>query len=142
MLALILAGCSSQPAVKVTSAPSAAQKAAAIAVQQVGVRYRYGGASPAGFDCSGLVHYAYANAGKRIPRTTAAQWQTMQPVGNNDLRVGDILFFRIAGKISHVGMYVGDGDFVHAPSTGNVVSVASLRSEYYQDAFIRAGRPD
>ncbi|MDH5302994.1 MAG: C40 family peptidase [Gammaproteobacteria bacterium] len=125
-----------------TSAPSAAQKAAAIAVQQVGVRYRYGGASPAGFDCSGLVHYAYANAGKRIPRTTAAQWQTMQPVGNNDLRVGDILFFRIAGKISHVGMYVGDGDFVHAPSTGNVVSVASLRSEYYQDAFIRAGRPD
>lgn len=142
VLVFALAGCGSQPTVEVTSAGSAAQKAAAIAVQQLGVRYRYGGSSPAGFDCSGLVHYAYANSGKHIPRTTAAQWQTMRPVASNDLQIGDILFFRIEGKLSHVGMYIGDGEFVHAPSTGNVVSVASLRSEFYQQALIRAGRPD
>ena len=66
----------------------------------------------------------------------------MRPVAKHDLRVGDILFFKIAGKVSHVGMYVGGGEFVHAPSTGSVVSIASLRSEFYQDAYIRAGRPD
>ena len=88
------------------------------------------------------MHYAYASAGKRIPRTTAAQWDAMRPVAKHDLRVGDILFFKIAGKVSHVGMYVGGGEFVHAPSTGSVVSIASLRSEFYQDAYIRAGRPD
>ncbi len=57
------------------------------------------------------------------------------------MRVGDLLFFNIAGKMSHVGMYVGNGRFVHAPSTGKVVSVEHLGSEYYSQAFIRAGRP-
>lgn len=142
VFAFMLAGCGAQPTASVSTADNAAQKAAAIAVQQVGVRYRYGGASPAGFDCSGLVHYAYSNAGKRIPRTTAALWQLMRPVSNKDLRVGDILFFSIEGKMSHVGMYVGEGDFVHAPSTGNTVTVSSLRSGFYEDAFVRAGRPD
>jgi cell wall-associated NlpC family hydrolase len=138
----VAAGCGSQTTVNPPSVSSPAQKAAAVAKQQVGVRYQYGGASPGGFDCSGLVHYAYGKAGKRIPRTTAAQWNNMRPVANHDLRVGDILFFRIAGKMSHVGMYLGDGEFVHAPSTGGAVSVASLRSEFYQAAYIRAGRPD
>jgi cell wall-associated NlpC family hydrolase len=138
----VAAGCGSQTTVNPPSVSSPAQKAAAVAIQQVGVRYQYGGASPGGFDCSGLVHYAYGKAGKRIPRTTAAQWNNMRPVANHDLRVGDILFFRIAGKMSHVGMYLGDGEFVHAPSTGGAVSVASLRSEFYQAAYIRAGRPD
>jgi cell wall-associated NlpC family hydrolase len=138
----VAAGCGSQTTVNPPSVSSPAQKAAAVAIQQVGVRYQYGGASLGGFDCSGLVHYAYGKAGKRIPRTTAAQWNNMRPVANHDLRVGDILFFRIAGKMSHVGMYLGDGEFVHAPSTGGAVSVASLRSEFYQAAYIRAGRPD
>jgi cell wall-associated NlpC family hydrolase len=138
----VAAGCGSQTTVNPPSVSSPAQKAAAVAIQQVGVRYQYGGASPGGFDCSGLVHYAYGKAGKRIPRTTAAQWNNMRPVANHDLRVGDILFFRIAGKMSHVGMDLGDGEFVHAPSTGGAVSVASLRSEFYQAAYIRAGRPD
>jgi len=57
-------------------------------------------------------------------------------------RLGDLLFFNIAGKMSHVGMYIGDDRFVHAPSTGKVVSVASLRSDYYRKALIRAGRPE
>lgn len=141
VLALIAAGCSSQSAIRPEAASSPADRAANIALRQVGAPYRYGGATPSGFDCSGLVHYAYAGAGKHIPRTTTALWKVMRPVAEEDLQVGDILFFRIAGKVSHVGMYVGRGQFVHAPSTGKSVSIASLRSDFYQDALIRAGRP-
>jgi cell wall-associated NlpC family hydrolase len=142
LFASLAAACSSNPTMPSANANTAAQHAANIAIQQVGVRYRYGGASPSGFDCSGLIQYAYANAGKRIPRTAAAQWKTMRPVASDDLRVGDVLFFRIAGKMSHVGLYVGDGRFVHAPSTGRAVAVASLRSDFYVDRLVGAGRPD
>ena len=117
------------------------ERAAAVALQQLGVPYRYGGNSPRGFDCSGLVHYSYANAGKAIPRTTSGQWANLSPVDDNNMRAGDLLFFRISGKMSHVGMYLGNGRFVHAPSTGKVVSIERLGSDYYREAFIRAGRP-
>jgi cell wall-associated NlpC family hydrolase len=117
------------------------ERAAAVALNQVGVPYRYGGSSPSGFDCSGLVHYSYANAGKTVPRTTAGLWADLAPVETRDMRTGDLLFFRIAGKMSHVGMYLGGGRFVHAPSTGRVVTVERLGSDYYRKAFIRAGRP-
>ena len=120
---------------------SVGNRAAAVALNQVGVPYRYGGSSPSGFDCSGLVHYSYASAGKSIPRTTAGQWANLSPVEGRKLRTGDLLFFSIAGKMSHVGLYLGDDRFVHAPSTGKVVSVESLRSDYYRQAFIRAARP-
>jgi cell wall-associated NlpC family hydrolase len=110
-------------------------------LRQIGVPYRYGGNSPTGFDCSGLVHYAYANVGKSVPRTTAGLWSELSPIGRDDLRIGDLLFFNIAGKMSHVGMYLGQREFVHAPSTGRFVSVESLDSDYYSRAFIRAGRP-
>lgn len=117
------------------------RRAAAVALEQVGVPYRYGGSSPSGFDCSGLVHYSYANAGKSIPRTTAGLFAKLDPVESRQIRTGDLLFFSISGKMSHVGLYLGDGRFVHAPSTGRFVSVESLESDYYQQAFIRAGRP-
>ena len=117
------------------------ERAAAVALRQVGAPYRYGGASPKGFDCSGLVYYSYASAGKRVPRTTAGLWTTLAPVGDQRMRAGDLLFFNIAGKMSHVGMYLGGGQFVHAPSTGKVVSVETLSSDYYRNAFVRAGRP-
>jgi cell wall-associated NlpC family hydrolase len=130
-------GCVSTPA----SNTSVGERAAAVAIKQVGIPYRYGGSTPTGFDCSGLVHYSYASVGKNIPRTTAGQWADLKPVNNQDLRSGDLLFFRISGKMSHVGMYLGDGRFVHAPSTGTTVSVANLRTDYYRKAFIRAGRP-
>jgi cell wall-associated NlpC family hydrolase len=117
------------------------ERAAAIALQQVGVPYRYGGSSPSGFDCSGLVHYSYANAGKSIPRTTTGLWANLIPIESHRMRVGDLLFFSIAGKMSHVGMYLGNGRFVHAPKSGRVVSIESLESDYYRRALIRAGRP-
>jgi cell wall-associated NlpC family hydrolase len=112
-----------------------------VAVRQIGVPYRYGGSTVNGFDCSGLAQYAYAHAGKKIPRTTAQQWQRLSPIDRKHLAVGDLLFFRIDGKISHVGMYLGDDRFVHAPSSGREVSVASLNSAFYKRAFVRGGRP-
>lgn len=117
------------------------QAAAQIALQQVGVPYRYGGQTPSGFDCSGLVHFAYDRAGKAIPRTTAQLWSGTKTVARGNMQTGDLVFFSIDGKMSHVGMYLGDGRFVHAPSTGKTVSVQSLSSPYYSKAFLRAGRP-
>lgn len=132
-----------RPTVKTPARPTApvGERAAAIALTQLGVPYRYGGSTPRGFDCSGLVYYSYANAGKNVPRTTAGLWAELSPVENRQMRAGDLLFFRISGKMSHVGMYLGDGRFVHAPSTGKKVSIESLESAYYRNAFIRAGRP-
>jgi cell wall-associated NlpC family hydrolase len=120
---------------------SLGERAAEVAVQQVGVPYRYGGNSPAGFDCSGLVHYSYSRAGKPVPRTTAALWDALLPVASPDMRTGDLLFFRIEGKMSHVGLYLGGGRFVHAPSSGRSVVIEDLDDAFYRRALIRAGRP-
>ena len=146
-IASFAAGCSSAPetrpvkADRVSVASTTADQAVSIALQQVGAPYRYGGSTPSGFDCSGLVHYSYSKAGKSVPRTTSTLWNNTRPVAADQLQKGDVLFFRISGKMSHVGMYIGGGRFVHAPSSGKVVSVASLGSDFYSDAFIRAGRP-
>jgi cell wall-associated NlpC family hydrolase len=151
--ASIAAGCSSneivpagsqqrsENAVRPARVSVAGNRAATIALQQVGTPYRYGGKSPNGFDCSGLAYYSYAQIGKSIPRTTSGQWSALSPIDARNMRAGDLLFFNISGKMSHVGIYVGGGRFVHAPSSGKVVSVESLASDFYRDAFIRAGRP-
>lgn len=124
-----------------TPQPGIGQTAARIARQQVGAPYRYGGSGPDSFDCSGLVQYSYARAGKRLPRTTGQLWSASQPVGRDDLRTGDLLFFNIDGKMSHVGLYLGGQRFVHAPSSGRTVSIESLESPFYENAFLRGGRP-
>jgi cell wall-associated NlpC family hydrolase len=131
----------SRPPVQASAPASPAEEAVSVAMLQIGVPYRYGGASPQGFDCSGLVYYSYSRAGKSLPRTTATLWSQTRPVEKNDIRVGDILFFHIAGKMSHVGLYIGDDRFVHAPESGKVVTVANLNSDFYDRALIRAGRP-
>lgn len=149
---VLAAGCSSPGPVAPGNAPLSpgravpqaidayGNRAAEIALRQVGVPYRYGGASSNGFDCSGLVHYSYARAGKGVPRTTAGLWQGARPISYDELQTGDVLFFRIEGKMSHVGLYVGNGRFVHAPASGQRVSVDSLDSDFYSLAFIRGGR--
>lgn len=149
LLALVLvAACGHEPVRRVAATNTAeprighGEQAALVAIGQVGVPYRYGGSTARGFDCSGLVQFAWANAGRRIPRTTGEQWRALTPVGGSSLQPGDILFFRIDGGISHVGMYVGDGRFVHAPATGRQVSIASLSSDFYRETFVRGGRPD
>ena len=141
MLAL-LTGCGSAPVDNTRVARDyAGDRAAAVALEQVGVPYRYGGSSPKGFDCSGLVQYAYSRAGVSVPRTTGQLWSAAPTVAGHDMRPGDLLFFSIEGKMSHVGMYLGDRRFVHAPQSGRTVSVASLDSPFYKRALIRAGRP-
>jgi murein DD-endopeptidase len=119
---------------------SVAARAAATAQSMLGTPYRWGGESPAGFDCSGLVHYAYGKAGASVPRTSGELFRTSQPVPIEEARAGDLVFFRLAGKVSHVGIYLDDGRFVHAPSTGKRVEVASLDRGWYERNFIRAGR--
>ncbi len=149
MLGLISA-CSSQPRqqvakqsrpVQIIHPHSIGERAAAVALNQVGVPYRYGGSTTSGFDCSGLMQYSYLTVGKRVPRTTTQLWSSTTTVRRENIRIGDLLFFRVEGKMSHVGMYIGGQRFVHAPATGRTVSVASLNSPYYSAAFIRAGRP-
>jgi cell wall-associated NlpC family hydrolase len=112
-----------------------------VALDQVGAPYRYGGANPQGFDCSGLVQFSYSQAGVRVPRTTGQLWSASRTVGKDELLAGDLLFFSIDGKMSHVGMYVGDRRFVHAPQSGRTVSVGSLEAPFYKSALVRAGRP-
>ena len=153
---IVLAGCGHEavrrvPDSRVDVSPTTAgaplrgrtsgETAVNVAARQVGVPYRYGGNTRSGFDCSGLVQYAWAKAGVGIPRTTSEQWRQMSRVRSTDLRKGDLLFFRIDGRVSHVGMYMGSGRFVHAPSTGRKVSVASLESGFYKDTFVGATRP-
>lgn len=133
-----LGGCAGSPPVAVEHA---GDRAARVALDQVGTPYRYGGSSPSGFDCSGLVHYSYRQAGKSVPRTTSGLWDALAPVANRDLRAGDLLFFEIEGKMSHVGLYIGNGRFVHAPSSGRTVEIERLDSDFYRQAYLRAGRP-
>ncbi len=139
---LAISACASNPAATPSSqAVSKGERAAIIALDQVGVPYRYGGATPQGFDCSGLVQFSYSRAGVKVPRTTGQLWSASRTVGQDDLRAGDLLFFRIDGKMSHVAMYLGEQRFVHAPQSGQTVSVGSLESPFYESALIRAARP-
>ncbi|HEX8156374.1 MAG TPA: C40 family peptidase, partial [Solirubrobacteraceae bacterium] len=103
----------------------------------LGQPYRWGGVTPqTGFDCSGLVQYAYGQAGVALPRVTDQQFAVGEPVGRAELRSGDIVFFRDAtGYIHHEGMYLGDDRFLHAPHTGDVVKVSSLDEPYYAQQF-------
>ena len=137
-------GCSSTHALRATDSGSGyASTVVAAAARVVGVPYRYGGFTSQGFDCSGLVYYAYAQAGIPVPRTTRAQLRHARPVPLDDLRPGDVLFFETDGKkVSHVGIYAGAGSFVHAPSRGKKVSYASLESPYWSSRLTGAGRFD
>lgn len=109
------------------------------ALQMVGVPYRYGGQSPQGFDCSGLVQYAYRSAGLAVPRTSREQLRASTPVSLDGAAAGDLVFFQ-GTDLSHVGIYLGEGRFVHAPATGQVVSIGSFDEPYYRQHFVRAGR--
>jgi cell wall-associated NlpC family hydrolase len=128
-----------KPVAKQTS--NFGQKAAAVALRQVGVPYLYGGSTTSGFDCSGLVQYAYRQAGKSVPRTTRQLWSATNTIRRDELEEGDLLFFSIEGKMSHVGMYLGREQFVHAPSSGRTVTIEQMKSPFYANALIRAGRP-
>jgi hypothetical protein len=109
------------------------------------IRYRRGGREPAtGFDCSGFVRYVFQHSlNVELPASSAAQFLTGLKIDRKQLEEGDLVFFRTEGKrISHVGIYLGDGRFIHAPSSGKRVSVSSLAEAYWSKRYAGAKRPD
>lgn len=119
---------------------TARERVVATALAQVGTPYRFGGDTPLGFDCSGLVRYAHGAAHIPVPRQTHVQAATVRPLDREHLQPGDLLFFRINGsKPAHVSIYVGDGRFVHAPSSGGRVHVERLDHPYWAPRLLYAG---
>ncbi len=107
----------------------------------VGSPYRYGGADPAGFDCSGLVFFVHRQLGISVPRTVAGQSLSAMLVDPAHLHPGDLVFFRESGvEATHVGVYTGGYRFIHAPQSGRPVSYGSLEDNYYRATFMGAGR--
>ena len=107
----------------------------------MGAPYRYGGAGPNAFDCSGLVMYVHNQFGYQVPRTAAQQFKAATRVKLRDIEPGDLVFFKLSGrKVSHVGIYAGDDLFIHAPQSGGYVRMASLEDDYFRKSFAGAGR--
>ncbi len=154
-LAALAAGCATRtvtppssregrpPAPPSPAEPDAARDAAVLAVSLVGVPYRNGGTSPtAGFDCSGLVWYVYRQAaGLALPRSALEMERAGSSVQDDEMRAGDLVFYNTLGRaFSHVGLYVGDRRFVHAPSSGGRVEIVSMRNSYWAPRFSGARR--
>ena len=131
------------PATAVSGASTSATADALIdaAESLLGAPYINGGTDPAGFDCSGFVQYVFAKAGIVLPRSVREQWQAGEPVDRAEVKRGDLLFFAIDGRdVSHVGIAIDAGAFVHAPSTRGVVRVESLSGDYWSRRFAGARR--
>lgn len=157
LIVLGSAGCASQPSrvspdpaeqplplplETLPQAPNAVGvRIAQLARGQLGAPYRYGGATPEGFDCSGLVRFVYQQAGLAAPRTAAAQQLASRPIPLDTLQPGDLVFYRSGdGPTDHVAIYVGDGMFVHAPRAGRQVEARRLDDAWYAQRFAGAGR--
>lgn len=118
--------------------PTLGQQAATLAVREVGVPYRWGGISPAsGFDCSGLVYWAYGRLGVSVPHSSYTLYDVGRRVARSRMKAGDLLFFNGLG---HVGIYLGRGRMVHAPHTGTRVQVVSLSRSAYGRSLIGVRR--
>jgi murein DD-endopeptidase len=123
-----------------TAKPAYTEQVVHAAISMMGAPYRWGGATPAGFDCSGLVYYSFDKAGVTVPRSSRDQYRQAQPVPLAAARPGDLVFFASGKRISHVGIYLGDNEFIHAPEAGQSVKISSIREEYYRAHFAGVGR--
>ena len=152
-IAAVTTGCAGSPTTpldrapgRVTVEPRIADEAlggaiADVAMGMVGTRYLYGGTDPLqGFDCSGLVYYSYGQAGYQVPRTSRELFRAARKISVGEADPGDLMFFQDQSKLSHVGIYLGDGRFVHAPANGQNVAVGSLDSHYYREHLVAVGR--
>ena len=145
----LLAACASTspPSARIPPGAVATRPAAApgtaladLALGMLGQPYRFGGAAPGGFDCSGLVAYAAAGAGIQVPRTAHQQFASGRPVARGELRAGDLVFMHLKHKELHVGIAIGDERFVHAPAKGGYVRIDSLDAPFYARGFLGARR--
>ena len=123
-------------------AQTAGDTAVSVAIDHIGTPYRYGGNGPDGFDCSGLVRFSYRAAGIDLPRATPDQRKAGRSLAPDEaLRPGDLLFYALGRKPAlHVGLYIGDGAFVHAPSSGGQVRTERMEAPYWQRSFVEARR--
>jgi cell wall-associated NlpC family hydrolase len=137
----LFSGCASVPEIKPVANHS---PMVSYALSLQGAPYRYGKSSPdEGFDCSGFVKHVYEHHGIALPRTAQGMAQSLRQVPKSDLHSGDLVFFNTNGKpFSHVGIYVNNDDFIHAPShrSGKVL-VSSLKSKYWENRYSCARRP-
>ncbi len=138
MLALLLDGCASRPT------PDHLQLRQLIietALGQLGRPYRYGGRDPDGFDCSGLVQFAYLEAGLIVPRDTRSQREAGKSLSLGKAQPGDLLFYRFEnGGGLHVGLYLGDGRMIHAPASGRQVSLVEVASPIWKKRYLETIR--
>ena len=142
MLGSHFSGCASTPVRHVDGySQSTGDKAADTALTMIDRPYKFKGDTPKGFDCSGLVRYSYRAAGMDLPHGTSALMKITSSVGLRHARKGDLIFFDQSGKkYSHVGIYVGDNEFVHAPSTGGRVRKDSLDDPYWKKHYLDTRR--
>lgn len=112
-----------------------------IAKSLLGSPYKYGGASPKGFDCSGLVFYTHKKLGIHTPRTSLQQYRHSKAIKRDQLTPGDLVFFKLnKSSVSHVGIFIGNDQFIHAPKRGKQVSVNTLNDVFWKPRFVSAGR--
>ncbi|QZY56583.1 C40 family peptidase [Crassaminicella profunda] len=119
-------------------------KAVTIAKEQLGKRYVYGAMGPNTFDCSGFTSYVYKKIGIKLPRASREQSRAGQKVSKSNLRIGDLVFFDTNGgnngNVSHVGIYIGNGQFIHAATGRRRITITDLNSSYYRGRFVTARR--
>jgi len=130
------------PATGAPSDPSILEQVVVTARRMVGVPYHYGGNDPRGFDCSGLVFYAYREAGVLVARTAREQLRASHALDVDQALPGDLVFFRMSKRAWHVGIYLDGQRFIHSPSTGKAVVIDSLEEEYYLRHRIQIRRLD
>lgn len=140
LLLSLLFGCASRP----PGGDRALQQAIrADALAQVGKPYRYGGRGPDGFDCSGLVNYVYGRAGIKLPRSTPELYRSGEAIDRDEARPGDLLFYRFEERKrepSHVVIYLGDGEAVHAPVSGGAVRATRIDAPWFEKRYAGARR--
>lgn len=143
LISLLFSACGSSPKYGYGNTKSNTKIVLKTAKNMLGIKYRYGGTSPSrGFDCSGLVQYSHKAAGINLPRTTSLQFKSAKRISRKYLQAGDLVFFKTSPSrsVSHVGIYLGNNKFIHAPSSGKHVKISSMKERYWRKRFTGGGR--